>query len=152
VQMRNLLVVWATVVVCAACVSSPSSQTYQRREAQSAFNVSYGEVVSTRVVKIEGEASFIGVFGGAEIGRAVGHAVDNGGSHGIAGAVGSVGGAVAGQAVERKLTEEEGLEITVRLDSSDVIAVVQARDVEFSAGERVRVLRGHNGSARVSRL
>ena len=68
------------------------------------------------------------------------------------GAIGSVAGAVAGQAIERKITEEEGLEITVRLDSSDTIAVVQAQDVLFTPGERVRVLFGPDGSARVSEL
>jgi outer membrane lipoprotein SlyB len=68
----------------------------------------------------------------------------------VARAVGGVAGAVAGQAIERKVTAEEGLEITVLLDSSETVAVVQARDVEFASGDRVRVLFGSDGSARVT--
>jgi outer membrane lipoprotein SlyB len=63
-----------------------------------------------------------------------------------------VAGAVAGHAIERKITAEEGLEIIVRLDRDDTIAVVQAADVEFAPGERVRVLFGHFGEARVTPL
>jgi outer membrane lipoprotein SlyB len=59
---------------------------------------------------------------------------------------------VAGQAIERKITEEEGLEITVRLDSSSTIAVVQAHDLLFTPGERVTVLFGPDGSTRVNQL
>ena len=59
-------------------------------------------------------------------------------------------GAVAGEAIERKIREEEGWEITVLLDSSDTIAIVQAKDIDFAVGERVRVLFGYDGSARVT--
>ena len=60
-----------------------------------------------------------------------------------------VAGAVAGAAIERKVTAEEGLEITVRLDGDTTIAVVQAADVRFVPGERVRVLFGPYDEARV---
>lgn len=134
------------------CALSPSGKSYPRYEARTAFDVAYGEVVETRSVEIEGEASFIGVWGGAEVGRAIGSTVDHRDTRRVAQAVGTVAGAVAGEAIERKITEEEGLEITVRLDSSDTIAVVQAQDVQFTPGERVRVLFGPGGSARVSEL
>ena len=57
---------------------------------------------------------------------------------------------MAGQAIERKLREDEALEITVKMDSARTIAVVQAGDVLFEPGERVRVIFGPDGSARVS--
>ena len=65
--------------------------------------------------------------------------------------MGGVAGAVAGEAIEKKITTEDGLEITVRLDSSDTIAVVQAQDVLFVPGDSVRVLFGPRGSTRVTR-
>lgn len=136
----------------AGCALSSSGASYPRHETRTAYDVAYGEVVETRSVEIEGDASIIGVWGGAEVGRAIGGTVDHRSTRRVARAVGGVAGAVAGEAIERKITEEEGLEITVLLDSSDTIAVVQAQDVQFVPGERVRVLFGPGGSARVSPL
>ena len=153
---RNLMLIpaiaaiAAIVVIASGCAHSSSGQSYPRYETRTAYDVEYGEVVGIRVVEIEGDASFIGVWGGAEVGRAIGSTVDDHSTRWVAQALGSVAGAVAGQAIERKITEEDGLEITVLLDSSDTIAVVQAQDVQFTPGERVRVLFGSNGSARVS--
>jgi outer membrane lipoprotein SlyB len=141
----SLLLIPAIAVMASACAYSASGQSYPRHETRVAYDVEYGEVVSARAVEIEGDASLIGVLGGAEVGRAVGDTS-------ITRAVGSVAGAVAGHAIERKITAEEGLEIIVRLDRDDTIAVVQAADVEFAPGERVRVLFGHFGEARVTPL
>ncbi len=151
-KTRNFLLILAGAAVLSGCAYSSSGQSFPRTQTRTAYDVEYGEVVSTRVVEIEGEASMIGVWGGAEVGRALGSQVDDRSTRRLARAVGGVAGAVAGQAVERKLTEEEGLEITVHLDSNYTVAVVQAGDVEFAPGERVRVLFGSDGSARVSQL
>lgn len=141
----NLLLIPAIAVIAGACAYSASGQSYPRHETRVAYDVEYGEVVSARAVEIEGDASLIGIWGGAEVGRAVG---DTSATR----AVGTVAGAVAGQAIERKITAEEGLEIIVRLDRDATIAVVQAADVEFVPGERVRVLFGPVGEARVTPL
>ena len=146
------LLISATAATVSGCAYSSSGKSYPRYETRTAHDIEYGEVVSTRTVEIEGHASFIGTLGGAGVGHAIGSTVDDWESRWVAGAVGGIVGAVAGQAIERKITEEEGLEITVHLDSSDTIAVVQAGDVEFTPGERVRVLFGPGGDARVSQL
>ena len=135
---------------CAAY--STSGQSYPRYETRTAYDVEYGEVLETRVIEIEGYSSIIGTFGGAEVGRAIGGTVDSRDARRIAQAVGTVAGAVAGEAIERKITAEEGLEITVHLDQNDTVAIVQGADVQFTPGERVRVLFGPQGSARVSHL
>jgi outer membrane lipoprotein SlyB len=70
----------------------------------------------------------------------------------VAGAVGGVAGAVAGQQVEKAVTTENGLEITVAMDRGDVLVIVQSDDVMFSAGEPVRVLLGRDGAARVLKV
>ncbi|MGH8192986.1 MAG: hypothetical protein ACREQ8_01115 [Woeseiaceae bacterium] len=141
----NLLLIPAIAVIASACAYSASGQSYPRHETRVAYDVEYGEVVSARAVEIEGDASLIGIWGGAEMGRAVGDTS-------VTRAVGTVAGAVAGQAIERRITAEEGVEIIVRLESDDTIAVVQAADVEFVPGERVRVLFGPVGEARVTPL
>jgi len=147
----RVILLLGMLTLIGGCAASSSGQSYPRYETRTAYDVEYGEVVATRVVIVEGDASVIGVWGGAQVGRAIGGTVNDGATRRVARAVGSVAGAVAGEALERKMTEEEGLEITVRLDSDETIAVVQALDVQFSPGERVRVLFGPGGSARVSR-
>ena len=148
-----------TRLVLASCVLalsngcatySASGSSYPRYETRTAYDVEYGEVVATRSVEIEGDASYIGVWGGSNVGRAVGGTVGDGDTRRVARAVGGVAGAVAGEAIEKKVTAEDGLEITVRLDSSDTIAVVQAQDMIFAPGDRVRVLFGPDGSTRVT--
>lgn len=140
-------------MLLAGCAAySTSGQSYPRYETRTAYQVEYGEVLETRVVEIEGYASIIGTFGGAEVGRAIGGTVDSGDARRVAQAVGTVAGAVAGEAIERKITAEKGLEITVQLDQNDTVAIVQSTDVQFTPGERVRVLFGPQGSARVSHL
>jgi outer membrane lipoprotein SlyB len=64
-------------------------------------------------------------------------------------AIGGVGGAVAGEAIERSIKRKDGIEILVRLDQSDTIAVVRDGDIAFSPGDRVQLLTGRDGSARV---
>ncbi|ENO85758.1 17 kDa surface antigen, partial [Thauera linaloolentis 47Lol = DSM 12138] len=60
-------------------------------------------------------------------------------------------GGVAGAAIEEGATRTQGVEVTVRLDNGQFLAVVQADEGEaFRAGERVRVLRDA-GTTRVSR-
>jgi outer membrane lipoprotein SlyB len=59
-------------------------------------------------------------------------------------------GGMAGNAVESNATRRAGLEISVRLDSGQLIAVTQDADQPFSPGDRVRVLFGSH-TVRVTR-
>lgn len=140
-------------LLAAGCASEPSASSYSRAQARTAYNIEYGEVVEVRVVTIEGEPGVLGTWGGASVGRAVGVVSTSSRNGNILGAaVGGVAGAVAGRAIESKVRELEGLEITVQLDGAGAIAVVQADDIDFAPGDRVRVLMGRDGSARVSAL
>ena len=49
------------------------------------------------------------------------------------------------------MTKKNALEITVELDSGEILSVVQEADLEFYAGERVRVLRANDGTSRVQK-
>lgn len=149
----GLTLVASAAIFTAGCASEPSGRSYPGSQTRTTFDVEYGEVVDVQIVKIEGEAGYLGAWSGAMVGRAIGSTSTRSyNGRQIAGAVGGVAGAVAGQAVERKIREDEGYEITVALDNSNTIAVVQAQDVEFTPGDRVRVLLGRDGSARVSAL
>ena len=49
-------------------------------------------------------------------------------------------GGVAGNTIENRMTEKAGLEITVRLESGELRAIVQEADLEFTPGQRVRLV------------
>lgn len=148
--IQRLVVVLMIATVVSGCAHSSSGQSYPRHQTRTAYDVEHGEVVATRVVEIEGDSSYIGSWHGASIGRALGYTLGDGYQSWALAALGGLGGTLAGEAIERKVTEEQGLEITVALDSNRTIAIVQARDVDFAVGERVRILYGPDGSARVS--
>jgi outer membrane lipoprotein SlyB len=148
--IHRLVAVLTIATVVSGCAHSSSGQSYPRNQTRTPYDVEDGEVVATRVVQVEGNSSHVGGWGGASVGRALGYTLGNGYQSWLLVALGSLGGTLAGEAIERKVTEEQGLEITVALDSNRTIAIVQARDVNFAVGERVRILYGPDGSARVS--
>jgi outer membrane lipoprotein SlyB len=145
----------AAISLVTGCATSASSQSFPRGQVRTGFDVVYGEVLSTSVVEIEGEATMVGRLGGAAIGNAVGRGNDDrwySGSRRIQGAVGGVAGSIAGEAIERKIRTSDGLQVTVQLDNDDIVSVVQGMDVEFAAGDEVQVLMGRDGSMRVQHL
>ena len=58
-------------------------------------------------------------------------------------------GGIAGAAAEEGLTRKDGIEVTVKLDSGNLIAVVQEADEQFSPGDKVRIVES-GGVARVT--
>jgi outer membrane lipoprotein SlyB len=102
-----------------------------------------------RQVKIEGTDSMVGAIAGGAIGGVAGHSVGEGNGKDVATVVGVIAGALAGKAAEEELTKEDGVEITVKLDSGELVAVVQEATEEFHPGEKVRLL-DDGGVTRVS--
>ena len=135
-----------------ACATPSSTNVYSRSDAMRAWDVSAGEVVDVQAVRIDGTYGPLGTVGGGYIGYEVGRSIGSGSGRSIAGAVGTVAGAAAGRAVETAATRQSGLQITVRLDNGDTVAIVQSADVGFDTGERVKVLRRGNGQARVTKV
>jgi outer membrane lipoprotein SlyB len=111
-----------------------------------------GRVSEIKPVQIEGNRSVLGTAGGGYVGYELGRVMGDGRGRDLAGAVGAVAGAAAGQAVEERATRQDALQITIDLDRGETIAVVQAADVSFAPGERVKVLRRGDGAARVAKL
>ena len=65
--------------------------------------------------------------------------------------VGAFAGGLVGAGIENAATTQLGLEITVRLDSGETIAVVQGADTVFQPGDRVELLKSFDGTVRVRR-
>lgn len=136
------------VVVLAGCASQ-SGDVYSRSQAQRQLSVYYGTILVVDTVTIEGTESGLGAVSGGVIGGIAGNTVGGGHGRALATAVGAIGGALIGTAVEEGTTRKNGVELTVELDSGEVIAVVQEADDLYAVGDRVRIIRGPNGVVRV---
>jgi len=127
------------VAVLAGCAQGLGGGAYTRDEARREQNVRMGVVESVRPVQIEGTRTGVGPAAGAVVGGIAGSTVGGGRGSAAAAVLGAVAGGVAGQAVEQSTTRRAGVEITVKLDSGALVAIVQEADEQFRAGDRVRI-------------
>jgi len=152
-KIQKLLLQTSMVIVLGisvvACTSTPSSGTYQKKQAGTLQAVQFGTVHSVRNVLIENEDKGVGSTSGAILGGLAGSHV-GGGSGRVAGAVvGAVLGGIAGSTIDKNIQTKRGIEITVRLSNGKVVAVTQLADQRFNIGDRVKVI-GNYGNARVT--
>lgn len=154
ISKKTLMIVLFLVAVsglATSCVSSRSAQVYSRDQALQEMRVNYGTVQSVRAVQIEGTKSGIGAVGGGVTGGVLGSMVGGGRGRVLGAVVGALGGAAVGAVAEEGLTKKNAYEITVELDTGEILSVVQEADLQFSPGERVRVLRANDGTSRVQK-
>jgi outer membrane lipoprotein SlyB len=144
----GITAVLLTVTVAGCAPRSLSGDVYSRERAQRVQTIEYGEVVEVRQILIEGTKSGVGTLAGGVLGGALGSGIGRGAGTSIAIVGGAIAGGVAGSAVEEGATRQPGVEVTVRLDRGKTIALVQGIDPPVYAGDRVRVLRNPDGSAR----
>ena len=136
------LVLIGLLAMLTGCMSTLSGESYSRSEARKEQRVEFGRIEYIRPVVIEGTKTPIGTGTGAAVGGIAGSGVGAGKGQDIATVVGAVAGGLAGAAAEEQLTKKQGIELTVRLNNGDIIAVVQevSSRVRFNVGDRVRVL------------
>jgi outer membrane lipoprotein SlyB len=147
-------VAWKTVgiviaLALAGCAGSMSGNTYSRERAQKVQTVEYGKVLEVRQIQIEGTKSAVGPLAGGALGGALGSGIGRGAGSTIAVVGGAIVGAAAGAATEEAVTKQPGLEVTVRMDSGQTLSLVQGVEPPIQAGERVKLMRNPDGSARV---
>ena len=148
-KLAVLLFASATALI-AGCAGGLGSKDYSREQARNVQEVQMGVVESVRAVKIEGTKSVVGPAAGAVVGGVAGSTVGGGRGSVVGATVGAVLGGAGGAAAEEAVTRQNGVEITVKLDSGRMLAITQAADAEFRVGDRVRVLTG-GGGTRVTR-
>jgi outer membrane lipoprotein SlyB len=138
-------------VLLVGCASGRGGSDYERAETRRAYEVKMGVVVGVRPVKIEGTESGVGAASGSVIGGIAGSTAGRGRGSVVGAVLGAVVGGIAGAATEEAVTRQNGVEVTVRLDSGRTIALVQTdKGEQFMVGERVRVLESGR-QARVTR-
>lgn len=155
VDSRNRALVTGLVLSAAllsGCVGSKAGDVYARDQARTEQSVRMGTIEAVREVQIEGTKSGIGAVAGGVTGGIAASTIGHGTGSAVAAAVGAIAGGLVGSAAEEGLTKSSGLELVVKLDNGQTIAVVQAVDANttFQPGDRVRVLSGQ-GITRVSR-
>ncbi len=136
----GLVAALACAAALAGCATHESGSVYSRHETGREQTVRFATVESVRAVKIAGGQSQVGPIAGGAVGGIAGSEVGHGKGSAIGAVLGAVGGGVAGSAIEQAATQKDGLEITVKLDSGELRAIVQEADEAFKPGERVRLL------------
>jgi outer membrane lipoprotein SlyB len=137
-----------TSISCAPDRTTSANRVTQRDTGRS-HTMTRGEVVYVREVVIAGEAGAGGAIAGGVLGLAVGNQFGGGRTRSLTRAAGAVGGAAAGAAIAERASEQTGVEITVELETGEVVVILQAADEVFEVGDSVRVLRRSDGQVRV---
>ncbi|MFZ7125088.1 MAG: glycine zipper 2TM domain-containing protein [Desulfobacterales bacterium] len=132
-----------------SCAPGRSGKTYGRDQAAQSLSVFYGTVLRVEPVAIEGTRSGAGAAGGGVAGGFAGSTIGRGAGSTLGAVAGALAGAAIGAVTEEGLTRRQGLEIEVELDSGELLVVVQEADQSFAVGDRVRVIRGRDGSSRI---
>ena len=143
----------ATAMVLTGCAQPGlGGGNYTRGQVRGEQSVRLGTVESVRDVTIDARDTGTGTLAGAAIGGVAGSTVGGGSRANAVGAIaGAVVGGIIGNAVEKNANDRKGVEVTVRLENGNVIAVTQEKDEDFRVGDRVRILSGQ-GTTRVSRI
>lgn len=148
--IKTVGVVLLALLVCLGCASSRSGKVYTRDQARKSQKVYMGTVERVEPVRIEGTKGPWGTIVGGALGAAVGASIGRGWGQVIGATAGAIGGGLAGSAVEEEVTKKDGLEIGVKLDNGNSVSIVQEADTMFHVGDRVRVLTGPDGTARLT--
>ena len=130
----------AAMVLTGCAAPGLGGGSYSRQQARAEQTVRMGYVESVREVKLEGTRSGIGAGAGAVAGGVAGSAVGHGHGSALAAIAGALIGGLAGQAVEQGVTAKPGVEVTVKLDNGNMVAIMQEADETFRPGDRVRIL------------
>lgn len=152
-NLGKLTIIGVVFLSLIGCATSKDGDVYSRDQSQRVHTVAMGKVLDVRKVKIEGTKSGVGTIGGGVIGGIAGSTVGGGRGSAIAATLGAIVGGIAGSAIEEGTMRQDGVELTIELDSGKVIALVQAfeHDNEFLINDRVRVLT-NKGESRVYRV
>lgn len=145
-------------IVSTSGTSVASAQTYGNAQPGET-----GRVISINDVSMRGGGGgggpgngtmiggLLGGLGGIAIGASGGRGVGGGL---IGGVLGAVGGAIAGTIIDNHTgigSGGRGIEVTVQKDSGQTVTVAQRDDGDVQLGDRVQIVQGRGGAAKVVR-
>lgn len=150
-MINSVLPLLLVLTLIGGCATSKSGDVYTRDQARREQTVRMATIESIREVVLEGTKSPVGTVAGAAVGGIAGSTLGGGKGSAVAAVIGAVAGGIAGAAIEEGVTRKLAMEITVKMDNGQMIAIVQEGDPrEFRPGDRVRIISSY-GESRVSR-
>jgi len=139
--MRFLASILFISGILSGCSSNSYGDTYSAAETRQIQKVSFGIIIKTEPVSIEGEGTGVGTIAGAAVGGILGSKIGGGTGSTIAAIGGGLLGGVTGNKTAKKVTKRHGVNLTIKLDTGGIIAIVQEAnpDMMFSINQRVRI-------------
>lgn len=138
------------ILALSGCAGTVGSTDYSADQTRTVEQVSYGVVTGVRQVTLQGGSGMpVGALAGAAVGGLAGSELGGGRGNIVGAVLGAVLGGVGGSALQNKVSTQNGLEIIIKLDSGQIVAVTQGADVPFYVGDRVQIL-SSNGVTRVA--
>ena len=125
--MKSVAPVLVGAVLLAGC-GHPSGSTYQAGDVGRTIETAQASVVSSRLVKVAGEANMVGPVAGGALG-ASGSALAFQGS-GLVAVIGGVLGAGMGYLAQQQVNNREGIEYVLQMDDGRTVTLVQNRESE----------------------
>jgi outer membrane lipoprotein SlyB len=136
-------------VLIAGCAGPDPNSVRPTAAPQTVQN---GTVVSVREVTIAGTPGIGGAIVGGVAGAALGSQIGGGSGKTVAATAGAVAGANTGARASETRREQPGVEVVVRLESGQQIAITQlAGNERLLPGDPVQVISG-GGTTRVQRV
>jgi outer membrane lipoprotein SlyB len=152
VMKKRIAMVLLSVVALTGCARQGSSDVYSGAHVGESSKTYPGVIISARMVTIEDKSmgqTPLGTIAGGIVGGIAGSQVGKGKGQSLATVGGVVGGAVAGSHVESSLKTREAMEYVVALENGDSMAVVQDPKPLLNVGQKVWLITGQEGRARV---
>ncbi|PSV31456.1 glycine zipper 2TM domain-containing protein [Photobacterium sp. GB-72] len=129
------------------CAQNPYGNAYDVGEARTVQNVLTGTIIKLDAVTMSGGGeNMIGTIAGGAIGAILGSKVGDGSGSDIAAIGGGLAGAALGNKAGDAISQRNGVNIVIKLDSGRTIAVVQEVDPNmiFRVGQRVDIYQQGN--------
>lgn len=138
--MKKLSVSVMLLVALAGCATS-NPNVVARHTAGQMQSVEYARVLSVRDVVIDGTQSGVGAIAGGVVGGVAGSSIGGRRDHIVGGVIAGVAAAALGNAIERAVTTEQGVEISVQFQNGAVRSIVQAKTADaIYPGQSVTVV------------
>lgn len=143
-----------SVMALTGCATQiPGANQYNSATAGVIQQVTFGTVLSVRNVQLDGKQSGVGGLAGAGIGGIAGNQIGGGSGKVVMTILGVVGGAIVGNAIEGRVAKSEGIELTIKTDTGQTVAVAQTVNPNeaFKPKDRVKIV-GSGNNFKISRI
>lgn len=145
----------ATGLMLAGCAPKIGGNDYSVRGVGEVSQTFQGTIISAHPILVsaktaEGQSSpGAGALIGGLTGGVLGSQIGKGKGQVVMGTLGALGGAAAGHFAEQKLTEQEGMEYQIKLDTGSIVTVAQGAEPRLAVGQRVLVINSARERSRV---